>query len=102
MVNYSTFRLVVKSELKIDLQPEFRFCERRWKFDFAAPDIMLAIEVEGGIYTGGRHTRGTGFVKDMEKYNTATAMGWKVLRFTPDQLLTDYALKMIEKVKKFA
>ena len=46
----------------------------------------MAMEVEGGVWTGGRHTRGSGFCSDMEKYNTATEMGWRVFRFTPQQV----------------
>jgi len=41
---------------------------------------MIAVEIEGGVWTGGRHTRGAGFRQDMEKYNEATAMGWRVFR----------------------
>lgn len=64
--------------------PEHRFAPpRRWRFDWAWPDIRLALEVEGGVWTGGRHTRGAGFVKDMEKYNAATIAGWRVVRCTP-------------------
>lgn len=64
---------------------EYRFCERRWRFDHAIPEHKIAIEVEGGIWTGGRHTRGAGYIKDMEKYNRATVEGWRVLRYTPTQ-----------------
>jgi hypothetical protein len=46
---------------------------------------MIAIEIEGGIYTNGRHTRGKGFANDMEKYNEATAMGWHIFRVTPKE-----------------
>lgn len=46
---------------------------------------MIAIEVEGGAFTRGRHTRGAGFIGDMEKYNAATSMGWRVFRVTPSQ-----------------
>jgi len=56
---------------------------RRWKFDFALPDHLIAIELEG---LGGRHQRTAGFRADMEKYNTATSMGWRVLRFTGSDL----------------
>ena len=59
---------------------------RRWRFDIAWADHMIALEVEGGVWTGGRHTRGSGFMKDMEKYNTAAAMGWIVLRAVPRML----------------
>ena len=60
--------------------------ERKWRFDFAWPDAMVALEVEGGVWTGGRHTRGAGFIEDMRKYNAATELGWRVFRITPDEI----------------
>lgn len=69
----------------LTLTPEYRFAPpRRWRFDFALVEHRIAIEVEGGAFTRGRHTRGVGFVKDMEKYNAAAVAGWWVLRYTPD------------------
>jgi hypothetical protein len=53
---------------------------RKWRFDFAFPEVMIALEIEGGVWTKGRHTRGTGFINDIGKYNEATMMGWRVLR----------------------
>lgn len=68
-------------------EKEWRFHpERKWRFDYAWPDKKIAVEVEGGVWSGGRHTRGAGFIKDMEKYNTATVMGWKILRCQPSDL----------------
>ena len=76
---------------------EFRFHhERKWRFDFAFPDAMLAVEVEGGVYFGGRHTRGSGFVKDCEKYNRAVMAGWRVLRFPACAIDDGSAINMIE------
>ena len=69
---------------------------RKWRFDFAWPADQLALEVEGGIWTGGRHTRGAGFLRDCEKYNTAAVMGWSVLRVTPEQVSSGAALKWVE------
>lgn len=67
---------------------EYRFhAKRLWRFDYAWPALKVALEVEGGGWTGGRHTSGSGFAKDMEKYNYATAMGWAVLRVSPGHLL---------------
>lgn len=60
---------------------------RKWRFDFAWPEHKVAAELEGGIYSGGRHVRGTGFVKDCEKYNAAALLGWRVLRFTARDLV---------------
>ncbi|MCB5206098.1 hypothetical protein [Methylovorus mays] len=48
---------------------------REWRFDFARPDIKLAIEVEGGTLSGGRHTRGAGYEADCYKYNEAARLG---------------------------
>lgn len=87
---------------------EFRFDpKRRWRFDYAwqvnvqtkTPGFAIAkvaLEVEGGIHTGGRHTRGRGFEKDMEKYNAAALAGWVVVRCTPSTLRT---LKTVEMIK---
>ena len=80
-----------------DVQREYRFHPtRRWRFDFAFPDLMLAIEVEGGTWVNGRHTRGIGFRKDAEKYNRAALMGWCVLRFPADQIKSGEPFTMIQ------
>lgn len=60
--------------------------KRKWRFDFAWPDLLIAVEVEGGIWVGGRHVRGEGYEADCEKYNEAQLAGWMVLRFTPGML----------------
>lgn len=78
--------------LAIGMVREHLFCERKWRFDFAWPNYRLAVEIEGGVWTGGRHTRGKGFSEDCVKYNTATSLGWKVLRFTGDHIESGYAL----------
>ena len=59
---------------------------RRWRFDYAWEAHRLALEVEGGLWTGGRHTRGKGYLGDLEKYNAATLIGWRLLRCTPAQV----------------
>jgi hypothetical protein len=83
------------TELRLHFVREYQFCrDRKWRFDYAVRD-SLAIEIEGGAWSKGRHTRGKGFIADMEKYNTATMMGWRVLRFTPEQILTGKAKQFI-------
>jgi len=62
---------------------EYRFHPtRRWRFDFAWPALRLAVEIEGGEWNRGRHTRPRGFADDCEKYNAAAVSGWLVMRFT--------------------
>ena len=78
---------------------EYRFAPpRRYRADFAYPVKTLLIEVEGGTWTGGRHSRGQGFENDCEKYNLATIMGFRILRFTGDMIKSGLALRTIEEV----
>ena len=81
------FTTICKTDLKVECVKEHRFHpKRKWRFDYAIPEYKIALEVEGGVWTGGRHIRAQGFLGDMEKYNTATLMGWRVFRTTPDDL----------------
>lgn len=81
----------IKSNTSYPVEREFRFHDkRRWRFDVAVPSQKLAFELEGGVWTGGRHIHPVGFEKDLEKYNTATMMGWSVYRFVPRMLNQDW------------
>lgn len=62
------------------------FAGRLWRLDYASVAELIAIEIEGGVHTLGRHTRGAGYERDLEKYNTAAAHGWCVLRITPEHV----------------
>jgi hypothetical protein len=87
---------------------EFKFHpDRRWKFDFCVwneyePDGFAksswAIEIDGGGWIGGRHNSGIGKQKDDEKFNHAALLGYKVLRFSPKQVLDGTAIAFIKKV----
>jgi hypothetical protein len=70
---------------------------RKWRFDFAFPYLVppLAIEVEGGTWARGRHTRGKGFEQDCIKYNAAALLNWRVLRFTGDMVRDGRAIATI-------
>jgi hypothetical protein len=68
---------------------------RAWRFDYAWEARRVALEVEGGVWTGGRHTRPSGFLRDVEKYNAAACLGWRVLRCTPDTLCAAATLAAI-------
>ena len=85
--------------LKIDFEQEFKFHpERKWKADFHLVGKKILVEVEGGIWSGGRHTRGKGYLGDMEKYNAATMMGYQVIRFSTEQVKSGLAIQQIEKM----
>ena len=96
------FTTLCRSDLKQECVKEFRFHPtRKWRFDYAIPEHKIAIEVEGGVWTGGRHTSPKGFLGDMEKYNTATMMGWRVFRTIPDNLCTNATLQLIREALNF-
>lgn len=87
--------------LKIGFEQEYQFHpSRKWRADFYLTGTRILIEVEGGIWSGGRHTRGKGYIGDMEKYNAATMMGYQVLRFSTEQVKSGLAVKQIEKLVK--
>jgi very-short-patch-repair endonuclease len=73
---------------------------RRWRFDFAWPEQKIALETEGGTWSGGRHTRGAGYAADIEKYNRASVLGWHVIRATAEHVRSGYALQIMEQVLK--
>lgn len=68
---------------------EFQFDQensRRWKFDFAWPFALVAVEIAGGTWISGGHSRGSGQDKDFEKLNAAALQGWHVLQFSTTML----------------
>ncbi|HDN9016703.1 TPA: hypothetical protein P2I01_003606 [Aeromonas salmonicida] len=60
--------------------------KRKWRLDYAWPTRMIAVEIHGGIHSGGRHTRDKGFVEDRAKMNEAVLLGWTVLEVTPEHV----------------
>lgn len=74
--------------------------EREWRNDFYIEHNgkKLAIEVEGGIWSNGRHTRGSGFVNDMIKYNELTKYGIYLYRVEPSKLFNLSVLEDIQTI----
>lgn len=96
---------LLAAQLRIANMPgwvrELRFHPvRKWRFDLAHAAIKLAVEVEGGVFVGGRHTRGKSFEADCEKYAEALILGWDVLRVTTDQVRRGEALRWIERAMR--
>jgi len=89
------------SELAVCFAREFRFHDmRRWRFDYLLTDMLagiglrawrkaskIAVEIEGAIWNQCRHTRGKGYQADLDKYNAATMMGYRVLRFSTEDVM---------------
>jgi very-short-patch-repair endonuclease len=73
---------------------EVKFCAtRNWRVDFLFRAESIIVEVEGGIWTGGRHSRGgKSFEEDAVKYNRATLMGYRVLRYSTAQVESGMAI----------
>lgn len=83
------------------LESEFKFHDvRRWRFDFALPSQRIAIEIEGGVWSGGRHSRGAGFTQDCEKYLEAALLGWRVVRLVPAQVTEPVLARILEWVRR--
>src|SRR3990167_4527452 len=91
-----SFNLILRSEqakgIPVPME-EFKFAapERQWRFDFAFYP-KVAVELEGGLFVQGGHSRGMAHIRDMEKFNEAAARGWRVLRFTNQHLRDPWAV----------
>ena len=82
-------------------EPEYRFAPpRRWRFDWAWPDRKVAIEVQGGLFIQGRHSRGAALLKEHEKLNEAAAQGWRVLYAVPKELHSLSTLAWLQRALK--
>jgi hypothetical protein len=84
--NYNNSKSFILLSQEFTIETEYKFhSTRKWRFDYAIPEYKIAIEIEGGMWINGRHTRGSGAIGDLEKYNQAVLLGWRLLRFTPQQ-----------------
>jgi hypothetical protein len=90
MTNSSRYQPTIDALCKADGLPspefEYQFSYRRWRFDVAWTKARVALEIQGGVFTRGRHTRGAALLKEHEKLSTAAALGWKVMFCTPQTL----------------
>ena len=82
-----------------ELAMEHRFHpERRWRLDYAHLVTKTAIEINGGIWSGGRHVRGAGYLRDREKINAAQMLGWRVFELGTGQVTPDNVQAIINHV----
>ncbi|MBJ8426027.1 hypothetical protein [Acinetobacter bereziniae] len=83
----------------IGYEQEYQFNEnRKWRADFHITGTKILIEVEGGIWSNGRHTRGKGYISDMEKYNSAQELGYLVFRYSTEQVKSGKAIEEIRRL----
>jgi len=76
---------------------EVRFTPpRRWRWDLCWPDRMIALEIDGGGWVRGGHSREAGMTRDCQKRNAGTRMGWKVYRATGSMVRDGSALALLE------
>ena len=82
LINAKVLKALILEDFKMDCILEYKFHDtRKWRIDIFIPDLKVAIELEGGVYTYGRHTRPKGFLADIEKYNKISILGLKLLRY---------------------
>ena len=70
---------------------------RKWRFDFAWPEYGLALEVHGGIFTSGRHSKVRGQLSDMEKASEAAVLGWRLLVVSAREVHNGAALDLVKR-----
>ncbi len=68
---------------------------RKWRFDYSWPELKVALEIHGGVFSNGRHTRGVGFSEDKVKMNSAQLLGWLVIEATTTQVKSGQMLDWI-------
>lgn len=71
---------------------------RRWQFDLSNKEHKIAIEIEGGIFIGGAHGSISGILRDVEKYNEATALGWRIIRAVPTKITLTEIETLVKKI----
>ena len=84
-----------------ELAREYRFHPaRKWRADYCHTATKTIVELEGGIFSGGRHSRGgRSFLADIDKYNAAAMLGYTVLRLGTGQVDAAHVGEIVECVK---
>ncbi len=85
------------------MEPIAEYCfapPRKFRFDWSWPEVKVALEVEGGVWTQGRHNRPKGFLADISKYNLAGLLGWRVFRTTPTDMKSGKVFELLTAIFK--
>ena len=76
---------------------------RKWRFDYAFPEEMVAVEIDGGLFMrdhAGRHSGGINQKRDFEKTNAAAEMGWLVFHYLPEQKMLTSTFMQLHNILK--
>ena len=68
---------------------------RKFRHDLAWPAHNLLVEIQGGTWIQGRHSRGAGMESDCEKQALALLLGWRTLAVTGSQVRSGAALEWL-------
>jgi len=80
------------------MKEELQFLtERKFRFDFCWPEHMLALEVQGGIWSRGRHARPRGILNDYEKFSEAAILGWRIILVTGLEISNGSAIDRVKR-----
>lgn len=93
-------KTILEAELKriTNFVTEYKFHkQRKWRLDYFIPELSIAIELHGGVYSNGRHTRGQGFTNDREKMNEAQLAGIMVIEVTSEDVKSGKAINHIKR-----
>lgn len=90
---------LVRGKIKYTWVREYRFAPpRRYRFDFAWPDQKIAVEIQGGTFSGGAHSRGARQHNDFEKNNLAVLLGWRVIYGDTKMVKSGELLSLIKQI----
>jgi very-short-patch-repair endonuclease len=89
---------MLRVEGLLPVKTEYRFMPtRRFRFDFCWPERKVALEVEGGRWVNGAHSRPQHFESDCEKYSEAAILGYRVIRVTEAMVHDGRAVNLVRR-----
>lgn len=92
--------LITEAAPEITIERQVKVIKgRKFAYDFCLPEQRVLIEIQGGTFSGGRHTRGYGYSADCEKLRLATFDGWKILWYDSKSINTKEIERLVEYVR---
>lgn len=90
-----------------ELEREYQFCpDRKWRADYVfrlkdrlGIEQKYIVELDGGVWTGGRHVRGGGYIADCMKINSAVLLGYRVIRIATGMATPAYLESLINAMR---